>query len=143
MKKNRFNYVSTIIGLILLGVGLYLVKTIVDPQGIMLAFPYVCVGIGCGIFGNGMGNIISNKVVKGNPEVAKQIEINANDERNIAISNRAKAKAYDIMIFIFGALMVSFTLMGIDTIAILLLVCAYLFVIGYGIYYRCKYDKEM
>jgi 4-hydroxybenzoate polyprenyltransferase len=71
------------------------------------------------------------------------MEIERKDERNIAISNRSKAKAYDLMIFVFGALMLSFALMGVDLVLILLLVFAYLFVVGYGIFYRIKYDKEM
>lgn len=143
MKENRFHCVLTIIGLILLGMGLYLVKITPEPKGIMGAFSYLSIGIGCGIFGRGMGNVISYKTIKADPELAKQIEIDVNDERNMAISNKAKGKAYDMMIFIFGALMLSFALMGIDMIVILLLVGAYLFVVGSGIYYRCKYDKEM
>ena len=39
--------------------------------------------------------------------------------------------------------MVSFALMGVDMSALLLLVFAYLFVHGFGIYYRIKFDKEM
>lgn len=143
MKKNYGDYFLTITGLILLVVGLFLVKTLVDPQGILKALPYVLVGLGCGIFGHGMGNVISRKATKNSPNIQKQIEIDKNDERNIAIGNRAKAKAYDMMIFIFGALMLSFALMGVDMIPILLLAFGYLFVLGYGIYYRCKYDKEM
>lgn len=143
MKKNASSYFITILGLSLLGIGLYLIKTIADPQGIMRALPYVCIGIGCGAFGQGMGNIISNKALKNSPHIQKQLEIDRNDERNIAIGNRAKAKAYDVMIYVFGALLFVFALMGIDMIAVLLLVFAYLFVVGYGIYYRVKYDKEM
>ena len=63
--------------------------------------------------------------------------------RYVAIANRAKAKAHDMMVFVFGALMLAFTLMGTDMTSVLLLVFAYLFVIGYAVYYRCKYDKEM
>ena len=48
-----------------------------------------------------------------------------------------------MMVFVFGALMVSFALMGIDMTAILLMVAVYLFVVGYGIFYRIKYEKEM
>ena len=72
-----------------------------------------------------------------------RIEIEQKDERNIALSNQAKAKAYDMMIFVFGAVMVSYALMGLDLVAILMLVTAYLFVVGYGIFCRCKLDKEM
>ena len=70
-------------------------------------------------------------------------KIEKNDERNIAIANRAKGKAYGMMTFVYGALMVSFALMGIDMIAVLLLVFAYLFVHGFALYYRFKFDKEM
>lgn len=143
MKRDITHYIAVVFGFLLLGIGLYLIKTIIEPQGIMRALPYVCIGLGCGIWGHGMGEIISQRAVKNHPGVEKQIKIDKLDERNVAIGNRAKAKAYDMMIFIFGALMLTFALMGIDMIAILLLVFAYLFVIGYGIYYRCKFDKEM
>lgn len=90
-----------------------------------------------------MGNIISERAVRSNPEIQKKLEIEKNDERNIAIANRAKGKAYDMMTFVYGALMVSFALMGIDMIAVLLLVFAYLLVHGFALYYRFKFDKEM
>lgn len=143
MKKQFKNYITVVVGLLLLGVGLYLTKTNVDPEGIMRALPFVCVGLGCGIFGHGMGDLISHRVLKNHPEMEKQINIDRLDERNIAIGNYAKAKAYDMMIFIFGAMFLAFALMGVDMIIILLLVSAYLFVAGYGVYYRCKFDKEM
>lgn len=59
------------------------------------------------------------------------------------IANCAKAKAYDVMTYVFGALMIAFALMGVDMIPVLLFVFVYLFVQGYAIYYRCKYEKEM
>lgn len=142
MKKNIY-YITTIIGLLLLGIGLYLVKTVIEPQGIMKALPYICVGLGCGTFGHGMGEIVSSRAIKNYPDIKKQMEIDKQDERNIAIGNRAKAKAYDMMIFVFGALMITFALMNIDLIAVLLLAFVYLFVLGYCSYYRVKYDKEM
>ncbi len=143
MKKNTWNYFLTIAGLLLLGAGLYLARTIIEPQGVMRALPYVFIGVGCGIFGQGMGEIISRRAIKNNPDIQKRMDIEKNDERNMAIANRAKAKAYDMMIFVFGALMIAYALMGIDLVQVLLLVFAYLFVIGYGIYYRFKFDKEM
>lgn len=143
MKNNKMNYTYTAIGIILLSIGLYLVKTLADPQGIMTALPYVCVGIGCGLFGHGMGNIISSRAIKNSPDIQKQMEIDKKDERNIAITNSAKAKAYDIMTFVIGALMLAFALMEIDLAAIIILVFAYLFIEFSGIYYRYKYEKEM
>jgi len=143
MEKNHWNYCLTAIGIIMLAAGLFLIKTFPEPEGIMRALPYVCIGLGCGIFGHGMGNIISLKAIKNSPDIQRQLEIDKMDERNIAIANRAKAKAFDMMVFVFGALMLSFALMGIDLTAVLLLVSAYLFIIFYGVYYRIKYDREM
>ena len=143
MKKRQYNYIYVFIGLVLLGVGLYLAKAVADPVGIMRALPYVLIGLGCGIFGQGMGDVIQKRALKNSPEILKQQEIEQKDERNIEISTRAKSKAYDMMIFVFGALMVSFALMGVDLITVLLLVFAYLFVVGYGVYARIKLEKEM
>jgi len=142
-QKRTIDYITAFVGLALLAVGLYLIKSLADPKGVMLALPYMAIGIGCGTFGHGMGNIIQRKALKGHPEIARQIAIDQNDERNIAVGNRAKAKAHDMMVFVFGALMLSYALMGVGVLPLLLLVGSYLFVIFYGIYYRVKYDKEM
>ena len=143
MKSKITNHASIIIGLLLLAVSLYLIKTSNDPHGIMRTFPYVCIGIGCGLFGHGMGNVISERAINSYPELKRQLDIEKNDERNVAIANRAKGKAFDMMTFVFGALMLSFALMGIDMVAVLLLVFAYLLVHGFALYYRFKFDKEM
>lgn len=142
MKKKK-DYVLTVLGLLLLAVGLGLLKGIARPEGILFVLPYVCIGLGCGIFGYGTGNLVSCRVRKNNPELARQIEIEANDERNVMIAGLAKAKAYDLMIYVFGALMVSFALMRVEVTSVLLLVAAYLFVVGYGVYCRIKLEKEM
>jgi len=143
MKKNSTYYVLTIIGLILLAAGLYLIKNSAEPQGVMIALPYILVGLGCGVFGHGTGELISRRALKNSPDLAKKIMIEQNDERNIALVNRAKGKAYDLMVPVFGSLMIAFALMGVDLIALLLLVAAYLFICGSSVYYRIRYEKEM
>ena len=143
MKKQGLQTALGILGLLLLAAGLYLAKTNDAVTGIMRALPYVCIGIGCGLFGQGMGGVIERSILKKHPEVLKQKEIEVKDERNQEIGNRAKAKAYDLMVFVFGALMVSFALMGVDLIVVLLIVFAYLFVVGSGVYYHIKLEKEL
>lgn len=143
MNKTVSSYFITVAGIALLAVGLYFIKTIEDPQGLLRALPYICVGLGSGIFGHGMGEIMVRYAMKHNPAAAKQLEIEQNDERNLAIANRAKAKAYDMMVFVFGALITALALMDIGLTMVLLLVFAYLFILGYGSYYRFKYYKEM
>jgi len=143
MKKKIVHYVVTAAGLLLIAAGLASLKMAAEPQGIMLAAPYVCIGLGCGAFGHGVGALVNNRALEGDPQLQKQMEIEKNDERNIAIFNQAKAKAYDVMVYVFGAIMVAFALMGVDMVAILLLVAAYLFVVGFFIYHLSKYQKEM
>lgn len=143
MKNNVKDFLLIIISLILIGGGIIIVKTITEPSDMMQALPYVCVGLGCGIFGHGMGRVINFKALKNSPRIQKQIEIEKKDERNVVIANQAKAKAYDLMTFLFGVLMLVFVLMRIDMMAFLLLVFAYSIVVLYGLYYRFKYEKEM
>lgn len=142
-KKSTSDYVMILAGLLLAAAGMLLVKQNADPQGIMLTLPYLFLAVGCGIFGHGIGNLINTKVLSSDPQLQKQAQINETDERNLAISNRAKAKAYDIMISVYGILMIALAMANIDMVVVLLLVFTYLFVIGCHIYYRSKYDKEM
>lgn len=142
MRKGVFFTLSAI-GLALIIAGLCYLKSAGEAQGIMRVLPYYFIGIGCGAFGHGMGEILSHRATKNTAGIQKQIEIEKKDERNIAIGNYAKGKAFDAMIYIFGALIISFGLMNVDLYIILMLVFAYLLVEGISFYYRCKYDKEM
>lgn len=143
MKNIISLYVLTLAGVGLFAGGLYFIKTVEDPIGMLRALPYVCVGLGCVIFGHGLGEIIVQHAMRHSPAAAKQLEIDQKDERNLAIASRAKAKAYDMMVFLLGALILAISLMGIDIIILLLLAFAYMFIIGYNTYYRFKYSKEM
>ncbi|MEZ4628734.1 MAG: DUF6442 family protein [Eubacteriales bacterium] len=143
MNKNIGNTIALIVGLALFSTGLYLAKAYPDALGVMRALPYVCIGIGCGLFGQGMGGVLNRAALKKHPERAKQQEIARKDERNVEIANRAKAKAYDAMIYVFGALMIAFALMGTDLVPVLMLVVAYLYVVGVSIYYRVKLEREL
>ena len=143
MKKKTVDYILTVAGLLIAGTGLYLVKSIADPRGFLLALPFVLIGVGCGMFGHGMGDLISIRALKNSPDIQKQLQIERQDERNVAIANRAKAKAFDVMTFVFGALMLTFALMKVELTAVLLLVFAYLLVEGYSVFYLVKYQKEM
>lgn len=145
MKNNRVGkYIAlAVFGFVLLIVGLVLAKLSPDAQGIMLTLPYICVGVGAGIFGGNFGTAIKHQLLQKDPNAAKQIEIDAKDERNIAINNRAKAKAYDLMVMVFGALILAFALMRIDMYVTLAFVAAYSFVVLSVVFYINKYLKEM
>lgn len=143
MNKTMSALLLTFIGVGLLAVGLITIKTMEETQGLLGALPYIGVGLGSVLFGHGIGEVILRSAMKKSPAAAKQLEIDRNDERNLTIENRAKAKAYDMMIFVFGALIISFAVMGIDLAVLLLLIFAYLVILVSNSYYRIKYGKEM
>ena len=142
MKKSAV-YALTVGGLILIAAGFILLKATDISESAMAAVPYICIGLGCGSFGHGAGELISRGTLRNHPEEARKIEIETNDERNMAIANRAKGKAYDAMLFIFGVLMISLSLMDIPMYVILMIVFAYLCVAGIFVYWQRKYGKEM
>ena len=143
MKKTNRGIVFVFLGIALLATGFILLKLFPGPLGFLRTLPYVCIGFGCGILGHGVGDCVAKRAYKKNTVLARQMEIDAADERNIMLADRAKSKAFDLMTYVFGALMVSFALMEVDLSALLLLIATYLFVEGYGIYYRYKLEKEM
>ena len=141
--RNRMYALLSAIGFILFAAGLVVIKFSQDAEGILRTLPYICIGIGAGVFGYNFGELMKNLAVRKDPQAAKQIEIEAKDERNIAISNKAKAKAYDLMLIIFGALMMAFALMQIEIYVLLTFVTAYLIIVFTCTYYLWKYQKNM
>ena len=142
MKKNA-KIAGVVLGAGAVVVGFVLQLTTASYGSFLWVLSAVLIGLGCGAFGHSLGDLLSQKALQSDPELARRIEVEAADERNVALSNAAKAKAFDQMLYIFGALMLAFVLMQIDLAAILLLVAAYLFIVGCSIYYRSKYEKEM
>ena len=142
MSRATKQYILTIAGILCCITGLVSLKAIAEPQGVLQVLPYLCIGIGCGVFGHGAGEIAANRAYAKNPQLRKQMEIEKQDERNIAIANQAKAKAYDSMLYVLGAVMIAFALMNVQTTTILLLVAAYLLVVGVNVFYLNKYQKE-
>lgn len=143
MKSRKFDYVSTGVGILIFITGLLLLKLVSEPEGMMRALPYLCIGIGCGMLGRGISLIVSGNIMDKNPEIKKQKQIEEQDERNVMLSAMAAAKAYRMATYVFDVLLLSYALMGVELLPILMLVAGYLFVIGYGIWCRVKIEKTM
>ena len=143
MKTKNMDYAVATLGMIAIIAGLVLLKAVAEPQGILLPLPYICIGIGCGMFGGGISSIINRKIMKKHPDAAKQKRIVEQDERNVLLATRAGAKAYKMAMYVFWLLLLIFTLMGMETVYILLLLGGYLFVAGYAVWYRIKLEKEL
>jgi len=140
-EKNWLLLTLTVVGSALLIGGLFSIKF--NCLEAWKALPYIMVGIGCGLFGYNAGEYINRMVIKRYPDEAKRIKIEQNDERNIVIADKAKSKAYDAMVYIFGTVMIILALMAVDLVIILLLVTAYLLVCGIAVYYTNKLQKIM
>ncbi len=130
-------------GVLLFAGGFILLRLITEPEGMMKALPFILIGIGCGTFGYGLGETVRIITLKKRPDLAKQLAIETNDERNQAINNLAKAKAFDITIYVFAALLLAFALMGTEMMVIIPLVVGYLFIVCFRIYYQCRLAKKM
>ena len=132
-----------LIGLIIFIVGAVLTKfTKYLPETIQ-TLPFILIGIGAGVFGQNLGNLINLYLMKKNPQLAQVQKIEAQDERNITITNKAKAKAYDLMVIAFGILLLMLSLMNVALTTILALVITYLLVVFSNIYFINKYSKEL
>jgi len=133
----------TIIGFIVLALGVLLLITNTNPQGIIQALPFTLLGVGVGAFFGGLSGVLGNRILKNNPDLAKQKEIEVNDERNNAIANKAKARTFDLTWPIFVALIIFITLMQVEAIVILVFVGVFVLMVFLFLFFLIKYNKEM
>lgn len=146
MKQNNTvlkNLVFALFGLALIVLGIFSHAMVTSIDRGIVAIPYLLIGIGCGIFGHFTGNIISYFSTKNNEELKRQIEIEKNDERNLLIAEKSKSKAYDLMIYLFAAMLIMFSLMGVDKLQIIIVVAIYLSIQIYALYWRSKFERTM
>lgn len=146
MKNKNYvlkNILLSFLGVVLVALGLYIYQKTLGMDKIVVVIPYIFIAIGCGIFGHFTGNLIQYYSTKNNEELKRQIEIEKNDERNILIAEKSKAKAYDLMIYLFAAMLIIFSLMGADKLQILVLVAIYLSLQIYALYWRSKFESRM
>ncbi|MDO7788290.1 hypothetical protein [Desulforamulus aquiferis] len=137
VKKTSFYVFILILGIGLIVTGfLFRAEEVKNISGVLI-------GIGMSLFGSSLFNLFMKHFQQKHPEIKKQNEIYLNDERNVIIQNKSKARAADIIQwFIIGLayVMILFDyplwLFGI-TIGIFLLY--YLI----SIYFAVKYQKEM
>ncbi len=133
----------TVVGAVVVVVGIVLLLQFPDAEGVLMVIPYLCIGYGAGIFGGNLGGAIANRSLNKNPQMAKQMEIEQKDERNQALSTKAKAKAFDMMLWVFVAIIIAFSLMQAGLVVILAVIGSYVFILCAYIYFLNKYHKEM
>ena len=140
MNRITAYYVLSSLGLLSVAAGIARIAASADAA---LPLPYVLIGVGCGLFGGCLAKIIECNAARNNPEMEKRLRIERQDERNIEIVNLAKAKAFNVMIYAFAALMIAFVLMNVGAITVLLLASAYILVIASYVYYVYRHIQRM
>ncbi|MNC36090.1 hypothetical protein D3C75_845980 [compost metagenome] len=131
------------LGLLLAAAGMILLAADKEAEGMLRALPGILTGVGCGLFGSNTGALLTRMAARKNPQLAKQQAILEKDERNISINNQAKAKAYDLMIWVFSALMLGLALSGVTWPAVCFVAACYLFVVAAHVYYLHTLHKTM
>lgn len=146
MKNKNYvlkNILLSFLGVVLVALGLYIYQKTLGMDKTVVVIPYIFIAIGCGILGHFTGNLIQHYSTKGNEELKRQIEIEKNDERNVLIAEKSKAKAYDLMIYLFAAMLIIFSLMGADKLQLVVLVAIYLSLQIYALYWKSKFESRM
>ena len=103
----------------------------------------VLIGAGATILGMSVGRIATIVAENKDPGLRRKSEVEATDERNIAISNLAKGRAFDLFGPVFGALMVVYALTGVALPTLLLLVASYLAVFTFYAFSLVRYQERM
>ncbi|MDF2939045.1 MAG: putative rane protein [Paenibacillaceae bacterium] len=131
------------LGLLLAAAGMVLLAAGKEAEGMLRALPGILTGVGCGLFGSNVGTLLTRMAARKNPQLAMQQAIQEKDERNISINNQAKARAYDLMIWVFSAMMLGLALSGVSWPAVCLVAACYLFVVAAHVYYLHALHKIM
>lgn len=142
MNKHPYWYIlGMILGLLLATAGIVL--QFMDYESLNTAVPGVLMGIGSGMLGGCLAGLIKQRETKKNPELAHQKEIEGKDERNVFILDKAKSKAFSVMLYIYCGMLLLFTLLNVGTAVIL--ICVAVLLIGQILvtYYIIKYNKKL
>ena len=146
MKKNKKisrDWLFLFLGIGFLVLGFWVHKNSGGRDQMTMVVPYLFIALGCGVFGHFTGNIMKYYSIKNHEDLMRQLEIEKKDERNILITEKSKAKAYDLMIYLFAALILIFSLMGVDKLQIVIIVATYLSIQVYALYWSSKLESKM
>lgn len=142
MKTTVKNVIFIIVGFCLLLAGVVFAIHSLET-GVVSVWSFASIGIGSGIAGAAIGQTLKHRKLTKDEDFQEQMRVLQKDERNIVISNRAKAKAFSISIYLYAALMIAFLLLRVHSIALLLLTGVYLSTIVCYIVFFNRYSKTM
>lgn len=142
-KGGRAAYIFLIIGLLLVIGSSFALYFFGNEKFAYTVISYCIFGGGFGLLGDGIGRLNAARLEKKDPERMRLYNIEKNDERNIYIDEKARAKAFTLSQYLFSAVLVVLAIMRVELKALLLVLAADLLVLAYSLYIRLKLYKEM
>ena len=137
LKKWSFYILMLIIGICCIGTSFFFNDATMKPVAGSL------IGIGAGLIGMSLANLVMKQMERKNPTLEKQSQIDYYDERNTMIRNRAKAKAGDITQWLIMGIAYITILISAPLWVTLVVVIVFLIYHFIGLYLINKYQKEM
>ncbi len=126
MKSKKISILIILFGLILVGTAVGIIFSGIDNNGIT----GILSGVGAGVLVIGMANFLESCIYKKKPEWYKKVIIEQSDERNVAINNKAKAKAGTMLMYLNFILTMVMSVLHIEqwaTFSLLLVTLLYQF----------------
>ena len=133
-KKSRFYTMAIIMSVIMIILSQFVELN--SHSGILL-------GTGAGVIGASIAKLYSINLEKKNPDMIKENEIELQDERNVLIRQRAKAKSADITQWLIMIIAYLEIFVNAPLWIILLTVGIFVLYNIIQIYYINKFNKEM
>ena len=141
--SNNQKYVVLITSILTVVLGFVFNIVFDEIEGILIAGPYVMIGVGCGVSGGLGGELLSKRASRRNPDLIESIRIEQNDERNIQIKNKAKAKVLDMIMYLLGPIYIGLAFLSINLVPILILIALNIAGVFYMTHLISRYNKEM
>jgi len=140
MSKNPLKWymIGSVCGALLLISGVLL--AILTDVGVV---SFILIGIGAGSFTGGVGGFISARMMKKDAELARKINIEMNDERNVMVDLKAKAGAHDFISWVLWPVIILFAALQFELWAVLLLVGVQIMRMIVMFYLMHKYRRAM
>lgn len=141
--KNRKPAITFLIsGIALAGFGLYFLKSGNQVPVFIKVIQSLMTGAGCILFGYGSSKLLEINALKNSPELEKDLEIQNKDERNTMLRDKSKAKAFDLMLHTFNALILAFLVMKVELSVFFTFISAYIFIVLSWLFFFNRYSKE-
>ena len=141
--KGRVGTVLVIVGVFLVLASMFVFFFVKGENFTYTVISFSIFGGGFGLLGDGLGRLNMARIAKKDPEKMKEFNIEKNDERNISIDEKARAKAFSLMIYLFSIVLVVLAIMRIDIKALFIVLAAYMIVLMYCLIIKLKLYREM